>query len=97
MARSVAKASAPVAAVQAVMPAPVAIGAPSAEARAAGHAMGADLAGLLEQLKLQLVKSRQLLSTIIWLSPPDDDRLRSLRSLMKRLCLFMGEVDMFAP
>jgi hypothetical protein len=70
---------------------------PSPAAIAAGHAMGADVAGLLEQLKLQLSEIRQILSTLIWLSPPGDEGLRSLKTLMRKLCLFMGEVDLFAP
>jgi hypothetical protein len=88
------KASAPTAA----EPEPAAISfSPSDAAIAAGHAAGTDVAGMLATLRLQLLEARQVLSTIIWLSPPGDDRLRPLKSLMKRLCLFMGEIDVFAP
>jgi hypothetical protein len=70
---------------------------PSVEAVAAGHAAGMDVAGMLAALRLQLLEARQVLSTIIWLSPPGDENQLALKSLMKRLCLFMGEVDVFAP
>ena len=82
----------------AAQPEPVALSfSPSPAAIAAGHAMGADICGLLEQLKLQLSETRQIVSTLIWLTPPGDENLRSFKTLMRRLCLFMGEVDMFAP
>jgi hypothetical protein len=70
---------------------------PSVEAIAAAHGKGADIAGLLAQLHLQLVETRQILSTIVWLTPPDDDRLRSLRSLMRKLCWALGSVDLHDP
>jgi hypothetical protein len=70
---------------------------PSPAAVASAHAKGADIAGLLAQLHQQLAETRQIVSTLIWLSPPDDEGLRSLKTLMRKLCLFMGEVDLFAP
>jgi hypothetical protein len=68
----------------------------SAEARAHAHAMGADISGLLEQLKLQLAETRQIVSTLIWLTPPGDDQ-RPLKSLMRKLCWALGSVDLHAP
>ena len=93
VARSPAKVTAPVVA----QPVPVALSfAPSDAARAAGHVQGADVGGLLEQLKLQLIETRQLLATVLWLTSPADDQ-RSLKSLMRKLCWALGSVDLHDP
>jgi hypothetical protein len=70
---------------------------PSPEAVAAAHAKGADIAGLLAQLHQQLSEMRRIVSTLIWLSPPDDENQRALQMLMRKLCRFAGEADLLLP
>ena len=93
MARSVSKevAAAPTGATAA----PRALGfRPSPEARAAAYAMGADIAGLLAQLRLSLVEVKHAIEAIIASTPPGDP---GLQSFMRRLCLFLGETYVFDP
>ena len=94
MARSPAKVTAPAVA----QPEPTAFSfTPSDAARAAGHAAGMDVAGMLATLRLQLIETRCELSTSMWLAQPGDPQLPRLRSLYKRLNLFLGQVDVFDP
>jgi hypothetical protein len=97
MPRFASKASTPAPADQVAQAEPVLSFTPTPAAIEAAHVTGADITGMLATLRLQLLEARQALSTLIWLSPPGDNRLRSLNALMKRLCLFLGEVDLHDP
>jgi hypothetical protein len=70
---------------------------PSPEARTHAHAKGGDLSGLLAQLHQRLGELRQITSTLIWLTPPDDGNRLALNSLLRKLYLAMGEAALFAP
>jgi hypothetical protein len=84
-------------AVQAVVQPPVAIGAPSPASCALAFERGADLAGLMSQLRLALGEIKHALAEIIASTPQGDPSLRSLTSFMRRLCGFLGEVFVFDP
>jgi hypothetical protein len=70
---------------------------PSPLARAHAHEKGGDLAGLLAQLHQRLGELRQVVATIIWLSPPGDENRMALNSLLRKLYLAMGEAALFGP
>ena len=94
---SAAKVAAKVAAVAAVArPEPTAVSfTPSPAAKATAFERGADIAGLLEQLRLALVEVKHAVEQMIGATPPDE--AQPLRSFLRRVCTFLGEVSVFAP
>jgi hypothetical protein len=68
---------------------------PSPAAKAAAFHRGADIAGLLEQLRLALVEVKHALEAMIGATSPDE--AQTLRSFLRRICTFIGEASMFAP
>jgi hypothetical protein len=66
----------------------------SPEARAAAHAMGASMDGMLATLRERLHEVCHLISQILALAPEGGMTLRTLRS---KLALAAGEIGLFAP
>jgi hypothetical protein len=84
--------NAPVAAV--VEQAPVAIGAPSAEARVMAFERGANIDAMLAVLRERLLDVCHMISQVLELMPDGDFGLRTLRS---KLSLAAGEIGLFSP
>ncbi len=80
---------------EAVTPAPIAIGAPSPAARALAFERGANIDSLMSQLRLALVEVRHAVEAMVAVTPPEE--ARPLQSFLRRLCLVMAEVSVFAP
>jgi hypothetical protein len=68
---------------------------PSPEARAHAHSKGGDIAGLLAQLHQRLGELRQVVATLVWLTPSGDENRLALNTLLRKLYLITGEVELF--
>lgn len=67
---------------------------PSAEARAAAFAQGANIDAMLAVLRERLLEVCHRISEILALAPDADMRLRTLRA---KLALAAGEIGLFSP
>jgi hypothetical protein len=65
--------------------------------RSAAYGRGVSIDAVVAALRQSLTEAHHSLSAIIGAAPDDDENLSALRSLRRRLQMFAGEVDLFAP
>ncbi len=70
------------------------VGPPSAEARTAAFAQGANIDAMLAILRERLLEACHRISEILALLPDGDMRLRTLQG---KLALAAGEIGLFSP
>jgi hypothetical protein len=69
----------------------------TAQHRVSAYAKGVSVDAVVAQLRQGLAEAHHALCTLANTSPADDSNVSALRSLHRRLLMFAGEVDLFAP